>query len=426
MKKTARRQMIFASLALLSTVGAPAAIGGALAQDNVNLRMTVWTGNKAHLDLFNGIAEEYGKAHPNVKVTFDTLPFDNYTTTLTTQIAGGNAPDLAWIFENSAPDFVNSGALLPLAEILKSTSGYEADDITPSALALWSRKGEIFAYPFSTSPFGVFVNNDLMQQAGQKSASELLSSSAWTWDNVIAAASAVNAKTGKAGLVVRDFDYKGWDNLATIWGGWNARPWSEDGKTCGFNKPEMAQAMSFIHKAVFVDKALPGPGTSADFFAGEAAMTITQISRASLLPKNGFGWDLLPLPTGPAGAYAVIGQAGIGVLKNGKNPQEAARFLAFMTNPENSEKLAQFFPPARKKLLKTEVLAKTNPLLKPEQIERVVIKGIENGTVKPSHTGFAQIQQMVRSGLDQLWKPDADLKAGLTAICGRIAPLLAR
>jgi ABC-type glycerol-3-phosphate transport system substrate-binding protein len=72
MKKTARRQMIFASLALLSTVGAPAAIGGALAQDNVNLRMTVWTGNKAHLDLFNGIAEEYGKAHPNVKVT---IPF---------------------------------------------------------------------------------------------------------------------------------------------------------------------------------------------------------------------------------------------------------------------------------------------------------------------------------------------------------------
>ena len=44
---------------------------------------------------------------------------------------------------------------------------------------------------------------------------------------------------------------------------------------------------------------------------GEAAMTITQISRASLLPKeNPFSWDLVPLPAGPAGEYAVIGQAG--------------------------------------------------------------------------------------------------------------------
>ena len=43
---------------------------------------------------------------------------------------------------------------------------------------------------------------------------------------------------------------------------------------------------------------MPGPGVSADFFAGDAAMTITQISRASLLPRTSqFGWDLVPLPT---------------------------------------------------------------------------------------------------------------------------------
>jgi multiple sugar transport system substrate-binding protein len=45
-----------------------------------------------------------------------------------------------------------------------------------------------------------------------------------------------------------------------------------------------------------------------------------------------------------------------------------------MTNPENSAKLAQFFPPPRKSLLNVETLAKTNPLLKPGQIESVVVK----------------------------------------------------
>ena len=81
------------------------------------LRMTIWSANEAHLKLFNEIAAEYKEDHPEVgKITFDSLPFENYTTTLTTQIAGGNAPDLAWILESTAPDFVTSGALLPLDE----------------------------------------------------------------------------------------------------------------------------------------------------------------------------------------------------------------------------------------------------------------------------------------------------------------------
>ncbi len=193
------------------------------------------------------------------------------------------------------------------------------DDLSPAATKLWNTDGRLYAYPFSTSPFGVFVNLDLLKQAGQLSAAELVTAGNWNWPTVIGAASAVNSKTGKAGLVVRDFDYKNWDNLASVWTGSGAEAWSTDGKTCGFNKPEMVDAMSFLHKAIFTDKALPGPGTTADFFAGEASMTITQISRASLLKDAKFGWDLVPLPAGPKGKYAVIGQAGLGVLARGKN-----------------------------------------------------------------------------------------------------------
>jgi multiple sugar transport system substrate-binding protein len=47
-----------------------------------------------------------------------------------------------------------------------------------------------------------------------------------------------------------------------------------------------------------------------------------------------------------------------------------------MTNPENSVKLAQFFPPARGSLLNAETLGPTNPLLSPEQLEAVVVRGI--------------------------------------------------
>jgi multiple sugar transport system substrate-binding protein len=393
----------------------------------VSLRMTVWSSAEGHLKLFNEIADEYRKTHPNVtEIKFDPIPFESYTTTLTTQIAGGNGPDLAWILENSAPDFVTSGALVPLNDTMSATPGYDISDLTPSATRLWESGGSIYAYPFSTSPFGIFVNNDMLKAAGQQTPAELIVAGKWNWDNAFAAASAVNAKTGKAGLVVRDFDYKGWDNLSTIWTGWGAQAWSADGRTCGFNSPEMLAAMTALHKATFTGKALPGPGTTADFFAGAAGMTITQISRASLLKDAKFGWDLVPLPSGPKGKYAVIGQAGLGVLKKGDHPKAAADFLTFFTNPANSAKLAQFFPPPRQSLINTETLAKTNPLLKPEQLEKVVIEGIKTGVVKPSHSGSAEIIQAVRAALDPLWKADANVKSVLDGVCTSINPLLAK
>jgi multiple sugar transport system substrate-binding protein len=410
-----------ASLVALIALAGPTIPSLAWAQD---LRMTIWSGNEAHLALFNEIASAYAETNPGVTVTFETLPFDNYTTTLTTQIAGGNPPDLAWIFETTAADFIGSGALLPLSATFEATEGYDFADVTEQATALWRRDGELYAYPFSTSPFGVFVNEDLVLAAGQRLPSELVAAGEWTWDNALGIAAAV-AANGSEGLIPRDFNYQNWQFLAPVFRAWGAAPWDESGDQCLLDAPEMVEAMTAVHQAIFATGAIPGPGETVDFFAGDAAMTVTQISRASLLPKeNGFNWDLVPLPAGPAGTYSVMGQAAIGVLANAPNPEAAASFLAFMTNPENSAKLARFFPPARQSLLNAETLASTNPLLSAEQIEAVVVRGISTGTVIPGHENFAQIQQTVRASLDALWQPDADVQAVLSDACAAVAPLL--
>lgn len=422
---THKRTLTSAMTALAVVV--PLAWGGAgHAQEPINLRMTIWSANEAHLTLFNEIATGFKADNPNVTVTYESLPFDTYTTALTTQIAGGNAPDMAWIFETSAYDFVASGALHPLDDTLTATEGYNLDEVNATATERWSQDGALYAYPFSTSPFGMFVNNDVIKASGARTPAELIAAGEWTWENAIATAATVG-KAGKAGLIIRDFKYQMWQNLASVWNGWGASPWGEDGKTCTFAEQPMIDALTFIHEAAFQQKAMPGPGEDVDFFAGNAAMTITQISRASLLPKdNPFDWDLVPLPKGPAGEYALIGQAGVGVLTGSKNAETAAKFIAYMTNPENSAKLSQFFPSARKSLLNAEILKKTNPLLSQEQIDRVVIAGIETGKVIPGHTGFAQIQQTVRAGLDSIWRPDADIPAATQAICGQIGRMLQR
>lgn len=408
---------------LAAALAATTALAGAAqAQD---LRMTIWSANEAHLAVFNEIADSFAADHPDVNVTFESLPFASYTTTLTTQIAGGNPPDLAWILERTASDFVNSGILAPLNDAFTNAEGFDYDDMIEKPTELWRLDGELYAVPFSTSPLAIFANTDMIKAAGARTPAELIEAGEWTWDNVMATAAKV-AEGDKDGIIVRDFNYQTWQNLAAIWRGWDASPWSADGETCTFADPEMVEAMTFLHKAIFQDGALPGPGESVDFFAGDAAMSITQISRASLLPAgdDAFAWDLVPLPAGPAGEYSVIGQAAIGVFEDSPNADLAVEFLAHMTNPENSAKLAQFFPPIRQSLLNAETLGATNPLLTPEMIENVVVQGIAQGETLPVHEGYSEIQQLVRAELDALWRPDADVKQVLGAVCQSIQPLL--
>ena len=393
--------------------------------EDIDLRMTVWTSNEDQLALFDSIADEYIADHPEIdSITFEPLPFEDYTTTLTTQVAGGKAPDLAWILENSAPDFVDSGALAPIQEVLEGTEGYEFDDLSEAATELWKTEGELIAYPFSTSPFVMFANDDLLAAAGQPTSAELQADGKWNWEDLSEVGGAVNAATGEAGFVVRDFDYTTWDNLAAVWMGWGAQPWSADGASCEFGSDEMVEAFTFLHDAAFETKSMPGPGTTADFFAGESAFTVTQISRASLLADGGFAWNLLPLPEGPSGEYSMVGQAGIGVMSQGANVSASTEFLAYFSNPENSEKLSQWFPPARNSQLNAETLAAANPVLSAEQIEDVVVPGISTGVVRPSHTDSAKIGQTVRAALDAIWTADADIPAELDGVCDAVDPLL--
>ncbi|MCP9947369.1 hypothetical protein [Actinomadura madurae] len=120
----------------------------------------------------------------------------------------------------------------------------------------------------------------------------------------------------------------------------------------------------------------------------------------------------------------MIGQGGLGVLKKSGNAAVAADFLAFFTNRANSAKLAAYFPPPRSSQLNAETLAKSNPLLKRDQLDKVVVAGIGKGVVKPSHTGQAELAQTVRAALDPLWRPGADVRPVLDGVCAKIQPLL--
>ena len=144
---------------------------------------------------------------------------------------------------------------------------------------------------------------------------------------------------------------------------------------------------------------MPGPGTTADFFAGDAAMTITQISRASLLKDA-------QVRLGPGAAADRARRASTrssarpasACCKKGKNAEAAADFLAFFTNPDNSAKLAQFFPPPRTVAAQRRDAGQDQPAAQARAAaDRSSSTASPPAWSSPSHSGQAELSQTVRA-----------------------------
>lgn len=393
----------------------------------IDLRMLVWTAAEPHLEIFNEIAEEYIEENPEKvsSIIFEPVDWGNYFPALTTQIAGNDAPDLAWVSENYARQFVEGGALTGLTSTFDSVDGYNFEDIIPSALDLWSQDGEVYAYPFSNTPAGVYVNLDVVQAAGQPAPRDLIAQDDWTWDRLADVAAATAQSQGVSGIRMGD-PFSTWhEGLSMLWPAWGGAAWSEDGTKCLLDSPETVSFFEWFHEQVFESGAIDKPGVTANFAAGEAAYTIGGLSLSSTLTEAPFEWDFVPLPAGPDGDHPIVSQGAVAVLSTGKNQEIAADFLAYFTNAESAAKLSQFFPPPRKSVLTLETLSQAAPGLTEEQIQETVIDQALVAETKQGHPQVSELIDPVRIALDQAWVPDGDVEKALVDACAAIEPILA-
>lgn len=427
MRASPRRRAAIAMAGALALSLTACATEDAGASGPVDLTMAVWTSNEGHLALLQQIGDAYVADHADevASITFETVTNPDYIAGLTTQIAGGDVPDLAWIPEASGPEFVDANILANVRETLDTTEGYELDDILPAALAPWQDDdGGIYAYPFSNSPFALYVNETLLAAAGQPSVSELVGSADYTWQTVADIAAATNQATGAAGLNVPTFNPTNWSAVTMLGSAWGAAPWSADGATCEFDSPEMVEYLTWYQDQIArgAIPAISGNAAPAAFASGDVAFSVAQLSQSGGLDDS-FEWSFLPLPAGPEGYHPIVGQAGVSVLDRSNNKDQAAGFLAYLTNPDNAALLAQFFPPPRESLLNVETLQQAAPKLSPEEIQAAIIDVVPVADVKPQHPVLSQFSDKVRAGLDPVWS-GGDVVAATTGICEQISPTL--
>ena len=106
--------------------------------------------------------EQFKKDNPNVNITFEEIPWDNWQAAIATGIASNTPPDIfafgSWI----ANDYKN------FLEPINNYIGAEKDDFIESALAAGTFDGNIYVWPWLHQGTNIVINLDMVRERGVK------------------------------------------------------------------------------------------------------------------------------------------------------------------------------------------------------------------------------------------------------------------
>jgi multiple sugar transport system substrate-binding protein len=407
--------------ATLTAIAAP--VG---AQDDVNLRMTIWSANPAHVELFEQLGDEFAAANPTVAdVSIESFNLAELDTLFTTQIAAGTPPDVSWLPVESSLQYGRAGALIDLKPSIDATPDFDYADLIPNLMERWVDGDAVYGIPFSTGPLVMYYNKDLYAQAGVKDPGQLVAEGDWTWDSFRETSKQLHDALGTPSYVLNDFDFKNWTRLLPYMYAYGASPWSDDATTCTMDSPEMIAAMEAFHGMTFDDGSMPLPGQQVDFWGGQVGATSAFLGASANLVDAPYQWGIVPTPAGPAGDTVATGQAAIVAMAAGKHPVESAEFVAFLAGKDAMAKYSAYFPPIRESLLTPEVLVGSSKVLTPELVQPIIDGVKTNGKVFPVAADNSAVATALNSALDEyLYQPGVDVAQALTSVCAEIAPLL--
>jgi multiple sugar transport system substrate-binding protein len=166
---------------LLAIATMPFAIDSAEAK--TQLRVVVAYYSAATQGIFEGMAKDFSAAHPDVDVKIEVVQWDNLEQRLTTDIAGGTAPDLAMIGTRWLVDFIKNDVAEPLDSYLtpEFKARFLENFLGPSTIS-----GKLYGLPVAASARAMYYNKDLLAKAGIKDPPE-------NWDTLVADAKKMKA-----------------------------------------------------------------------------------------------------------------------------------------------------------------------------------------------------------------------------------------
>jgi multiple sugar transport system substrate-binding protein len=332
----------------------------------VTITFSSWVGDSPQIKL---MVKQFEQLHPNITIQLQAVSADNSTTKLTTQIAGGTAPDTAYVDSSAVQNFASKGALVNIDGYIAGSNDVHVSDFVPGFLQAAQYKGSTFGLPFDGETTGLFYRTDMFQAAG-------ITSPPTTWDELKADAEKLtNPSKKQYGFIIFGPEaYYYWFPFLWQAGGHLMSP---DGKTITFDSPQGKESANFY---IGLRKYSPPDYFSSNSYDGRVAFATGKVAMyeagawfggtiKSEFPKITSKWDVVPMPKGPAGCGTTVAGDTLVVFSQSKNADAAWEWIDFLASEKNMKtwtfgsKTTTLLPP-RRALLDDPNLGKFNPWLK--------------------------------------------------------------
>lgn len=362
----------------------------------VTVTFSSWVGSDPTM---KKMAADFHKLHPNITIQFQNVSADNASQKLTTQIAGGNPPDVAYIDASATSDFASRDALVNLDNYISRSSIVKPDDYVDAFKTFVTWDGHLWGLPIDGESTGLFYRKDLFAQAG-------IAGPPKTWDEF---QSDVEKLTDPA---KKQYGYEVFaPEAAYYWYPWLYQAGgdllSDNGKDVVFDSPEAQKAADFyVNLAKYSPKDYLNSNSydgRVAFAQGQVAMYMAGSWLAGTLhsenPQIDNKWSTAPLPNGSAGCKTTIAGDSLVLLANSKNPDAAWLWIEYLQKPENLALWTYKSPngtelPPLKSLLNSPDLAKTKPVLK--GFAQLMQCGVASTVSNPK---FPQIEEQLNTEL---------------------------
>ena len=189
------------------------------------------------------ILKAFEDKNPDIKVNVELVPFAEYDQKSQTSMTASEGPDILEVNSVTIGLFVQRGLLLPIDDMLKS-SAIKADQFYKGAWDSTNIKGKVWGLPLDTGTRLVLWNKQLFKDAGVKPFGDTV-----TWDELLAAAKAINAPDKG----IYGWGYAAGERWLSLYDGFghfaiqnDAKFIDADGKVVT-DSPEMLETLKFYH-----------------------------------------------------------------------------------------------------------------------------------------------------------------------------------
>lgn len=116
-------------------------------------------------EYMNDIVDAFNESQDEYFVNNVMQEFDEYYTKLLTSIGAGQGPDIAIAHTHVLPELVSEG-LVTNIDVYADEVGLDWDDFNQNVLSSSIYDGQYYAVPIDTHPEIMYINNDLVEEAG--------------------------------------------------------------------------------------------------------------------------------------------------------------------------------------------------------------------------------------------------------------------